>query len=91
MLDTPLMEEVRRSGFDLPESVIHLFIGGSELHGAKMGATDDLDLYGVFLDGPAGVLGLKPRRHFVWSTASDDRRNGPEDVDLDTLFVASLG
>jgi hypothetical protein len=85
VLDTPLMEEVRRSGFDLPESVIHLFIGGSELHGAKMGATDDLDLYGVFLDGPAGVLGLKPRRHFVWSTASDDRRNGPEDVDL-TLY-----
>src|SRR3984885_14714217 len=85
MLDTPLMEEVRRSGFDLPESVIHLFIGGSELHGAKMGATDDLDLYGGFLDGPAGGLGLKPRRHFVWSTASDDRRNGPEDVDL-TLY-----
>jgi predicted nucleotidyltransferase len=85
MLDTRLMQEVLRAKFDRPESVIHLFIGGSELHGAKVGATDDLDIYGVFLDGPAVVLGLEPRKHFVWSTATDDRRNGPEDVDL-TLY-----
>jgi predicted nucleotidyltransferase len=85
MLDTRLMQEVSRSRFEKPETVIHLFIGGSELHGAKVGATDDLDIYGVFLDDPAVVLGLEPRRHFVWSTAADDRRNGPEDVDL-TLY-----
>jgi predicted nucleotidyltransferase len=85
MLNSRLMQEVLRSGFDRPEAVIHLFIGGSELHGAKVGATDDLDIYGVFLDGPAVVLGLEPRKHFVWSTATDDRRNGPEDVDL-TLY-----
>lgn len=85
MLKTRLMQEVIRSEFDCPEAVIHLFIGGSELHGAKVGATDDLDIYGVFLDVPAVVLGLEPRRHFVWSTARDDRRNGPEDVDL-TLY-----
>jgi len=85
MLNTRLMQEVERSGFDTPEAVIHLFIGGSELHGAKVGATDDLDLYGIFLDGPTSTLGLQPRSHFVWSTATDDRRNGPEDVDL-TLY-----
>src|ERR1035441_6499727 len=85
MLETSLMRQVERSGFDSPDTVIHLFIGGSELHGAKVGATDDLDLYGVFLDGPARTLGLEPRSHFVWSTASDDRRNGPDDVDL-TLY-----
>jgi hypothetical protein len=55
-----------------------MFIGGSELHGAKVGATDDLDIYGVFLDLPPVVLGLETRKHFVWSTATDDRRNGPE-------------
>ena len=82
MLDTRLMQEVLRSRFERPETVIHLFVGGSELHGAKVGATDDLDLYGVFLDGPIGVLGLERRSHFVWSTAADDRRNGPDDVDL---------
>jgi predicted nucleotidyltransferase len=85
MLNTNLMEQVARSGFDSPDTVIHLFIGGSELHGAKVGATDDLDLYGVFLDGPSVTLGLEPRTHFVWSTATDDRRNGPDDVDV-TLY-----
>ena len=28
------------------------------------------------------MLGLNPMQHFVWSTADDDRRNGPDDVDL---------
>jgi predicted nucleotidyltransferase len=85
MLETRLMQEVLRSDFERPESVIHLFIGGSELHGAKVGATDDLDIYSVFLDNPSIVLGLIPRKHLVWSTASADRRNGPEDVDI-TLY-----
>jgi predicted nucleotidyltransferase len=85
MLETRLMQEVLRSDFERPEAIIHLFIGGSELHGAKVGATDDLDIYGVFLDNPSIVLGLLSRKHFVWSTASGDRRNGPEDVDL-TLY-----
>ena len=79
------MDEVRRSGFVAPEEIVHLFIGGSELHGAKMGATDDLDIYGVFVEPPSVALGLNPREHFVWSTASDERRNGPEDVDI-TLY-----
>jgi len=39
-----LMEVVRSSGFESPEEVVHLFVGGSELHGAKVGATDDLDV-----------------------------------------------
>jgi uncharacterized protein len=85
MLDTPLMHEIERSEFKAPETLIHLFVGGSELHGAKMGATDDLDLYGVFLDPPSVVLGIVPRTHFVWSTASDERRNGPDDIDV-TLY-----
>lgn len=85
MLNTPLMELVEHSGFTAPEAVVHLFIGGSELHGAKVGATDDLDIYGVFIGPPSDVLGLNPTEHFVWSTATDDRRNGPDDVDI-TLY-----
>ncbi len=85
MLDSPLVAHVERSGFEPVSSLIHLFIGGSELHGAKVGATDDLDIYGVYVADPRDVLGLAPRKHFVWSTASDDRRNGPDDVDL-TLY-----
>jgi predicted nucleotidyltransferase len=79
------MDEVRRSGFDAGDDIVHLFVGGSELHGAKVGTTDDLDIYGVFIERPEIALGLTPRDHFVWSTASDERRNGPDDVDL-TLY-----
>jgi predicted nucleotidyltransferase len=79
------MEEVRRAGFDACDGIVHLFVGGSELHGAKVGTTDDLDIYGVFIEQPEIALGLTSRDHFVWSTASDERRNGPDDVDL-TLY-----
>jgi len=80
-----LLQHVRESGFPFPERVIHLFVGGSELHGAKVHGTDDLDIYGVYIEPPDLILGLESLPHFVWSTASDDRRNGPNDVDV-TLY-----
>ena len=85
MLTSPLMDHLIAAKYPTPADVIHLFIGGSELHGAKVGVTDDLDLYGIFVEQPEEALGLIPRPHFIWSTASDERRNGPEDVDL-TLY-----
>ena len=80
-----LLDMVARSGFDRPRDLIHLFVGGSELHGAKVGKTDDTDLYGVYIEGPEQALGLDPSEHFVWSTAGNERRNGPDDVDV-TLY-----
>ena len=85
MLSERLIKEIVRSGFERKANLIHLFVGGSELHGAKVGATDDLDIYGVYVEDPETALGLDPQDHFVWSTASDERRNGPEDVDV-TLY-----
>jgi len=79
------MQHLRTAAYPNADDVIHLFVGGSELHGAKVGSTDDLDIYGVFVEKPEEALGLQPRPHFIWSTASDDRRNGPEDVDI-TLY-----
>jgi predicted nucleotidyltransferase len=79
------MQHLRTAAYPDPDDVIHLFVGGSELHGAKVGSTDDLDIYGVFIEQPEEALGLQPRPHFIWSTASDDRRNGPDDVDI-TLY-----
>ena len=81
----PLLDLVALSGFDRPQNLIHLFVGGSELHGAKVGHTDDTDLYGVYIEDPEQALGLDPSEHFVWSTAGDERRNGPDDVDV-TLY-----
>jgi predicted nucleotidyltransferase len=82
---TDLVRHVRASGFPFPDRLIHLFVGGSELHGAKVHGTDDLDIYGVYVEPPEMVLGLESMPHFVWSTAGDDRRNGPNDVDV-TLY-----
>jgi hypothetical protein len=52
-----LMQHVRESEFPFPERVIHLFVGGSELHGAKVHGTDDLDIYGLYIEPPDLVLG----------------------------------
>ena len=80
-----LLELIRLSGFDQPERLIHLFVGGSELHGAKVGQTDDTDIYGVYIEDPEYALGLDSQEHYVWSSAGNDRRNGPDDVDV-TLY-----
>ena len=77
-----LVSAVGQSGFPYLGSVIHLFVGGSELHGAKVKNTDDLDIYGVYLEPPELVLGLDKRDFYVWSTAGNERRNGPDDVDV---------
>src|SRR5258706_677327 len=80
-----LLKHVAESGFLFPEQLIHLFVGGSELHGAKVHGTDDLDIYGVYVEPPELVLGLDAMPHFVWSTTGNERRNGPKDVDI-TLY-----
>ena len=80
-----LLKNVAASGFPHLDRLIHVFVGGSELHGAKVQGTDDLDIYGVYIEPPELVLGLEAMPHFVWSTAGNERRNGPKDVDI-TLY-----
>lgn len=77
-----LVSAVEQSQFPYLDSLIHLFVGGSELHGAKVKDTDDLDIYGVYLEPPALVLGLDKQDFYVWSTAGNERRNGPNDIDV---------
>src|SRR5438445_8449019 len=76
------MSAVRQAQFPHPDTLIHLFVGGSELHGAKVKNTDDLDIYGVYLEPPELVLGVDKQDFYVWSTAGDERRNGPDDIDV---------
>jgi predicted nucleotidyltransferase len=77
-----LLLAVKQSGFSHLEGLIHLFVGGSELHGAKVKDTDDLDIYGAYIEPPELVLGLDKEDFYVWSTAGNERRNGPDDVDV---------
>lgn len=77
-----LVSAVQQAQFPPLDGLIHLFVGGSELHGAKVKSTDDLDIYGVYLEAPELVLGLDKQDFYVWSTAGDERRNGPDDIDV---------
>jgi len=77
-----LLSAIKGAKFPHLESLIHIFVGGSELHGAKVMGTDDLDIYGVYLEPPELVLGLDRFEFFVWSTAGSERRNGPDDIDI---------
>lgn len=84
-----MREYVALSGFPDYSSIVHLFIGGSELHGAKLEGTDDHDIYGVYIEPPEVILGTdamqRDHQHFVWSTSGTDQRNTADDIDL-TLF-----
>jgi len=77
-----LLSAVERSQFPHLSSLIHLFVGGSELHGAKVKDTDDLDIYGTYLEPPELIIGLDRNDFYVWSTAGNERRNGPNDIDV---------
>lgn len=79
------MRRVRESNFPYTKNLIFSFIGGSQLHGAKLDGNDDMDIYGVFIEPPEKALGLDCFEHYVTSTAGNERRNGPEDVDI-TLY-----
>ena len=83
--DATLRSHIKTAEFPWENNLIHMFIGGSELHGAKVSSTDDLDIYGVFIEPREFALGIDSCEHFIWSTAGQDRRNGPDDVDL-TLY-----
>src|SRR5271156_5147207 len=57
-------------------------IGGSQAHGAKLGATDDTDWYGLYIPPPTKLLGLDREEHFVFTTGGQLGGNGPHDVDV---------
>ena len=61
--------------------LIHGLVGGSALHGIKLEGTDDLDLYGVFIESPLDCF-WEGMDHFVTSTSPQELRNGPGDVDV---------
>lgn len=69
-------------GFPYQDNLIMAFIGGSQLHGAKVGATDDTDWYGVFIEPPVKMIGLDRDEFFVYTTGGAEGGNGPEDVDV---------
>jgi predicted nucleotidyltransferase len=69
-------------GFPYQENLIQAFVGGSQLHGAKVDGTDDTDWYGVFIEPPEQMIGLDRDEFFVFTTGGKAGGNGPRDVDV---------
>lgn len=69
-------------GFPYQQNLIMAFIGGSQLHGAKVQGTDDTDWYGVFIEPPDKIIGLDRDEFFVYTTGGKEGGNGPQDVDV---------
>jgi predicted nucleotidyltransferase len=94
-IDTQQSELVRHvldAGFPLQaQSLIHLFIGGSQLHGAKVSGYDDLDIYGCYIEPPERILGVLALEHFVWSSGSATEKNTADDVDVTTYSLHRWG
>ena len=76
------METFSEYGFPYPHDLILTFIGGSQLHGAKLQGKDDTDWYGVFIEPPEKVLGLEEFPHFVFTTGGQPGGNQSHDVDV---------
>jgi predicted nucleotidyltransferase len=68
--------------FPYHDNLIMAFIGGSQLHGAKIQGTDDTDWYGVFIEPPSKMIGLERDEFFVFTTGGNPGGNGPQDIDL---------
>ena len=82
LYSTPMTETFSDYGFPYPNDLILTFIGGSQLHGAKLDGRDDTDWYGVFIEPPEKVLGLDEFPHFVFTTGGQPGGNQPHDVDV---------
>jgi uncharacterized protein len=65
-----------------PNNLILAFIGGSQLHGAKIDGTDDTDWYGVYVEPADKMIGLDRNEFFVFTTGGMVGGNGPKDVDV---------
>src|SRR5262250_866301 len=87
-----LVKHVLDAGFPLnTASLIHLFVGGSQLHGAKVSGYDDLDIYGCYIEPLERILGVLALEHFVWSSGSATEKNTTDDVDVMIYFLYRWG
>jgi uncharacterized protein len=80
--DRKVKPDFAQYGFAHQENLIMACIGGSQAHGAKLGATDDTDWYGLYIPPPTKLLGLEREDHFVFTTGGKVGGNGPLDVDV---------
>lgn len=76
-----LLSALADRGFKHESRLLHVFAGGSHLHGARIPGKNDLDVYGIFIETPEMALGLDREEHFVTSTSDEGSKNTASDVD----------
>lgn len=79
---TPNFSEL---GFRYPDSIIKLFVGGSQLTGTALPGNSDLDYYGIYLEPQSVALGLDADSHFVHNVGTARGTVDPDKVDV-TLY-----
>lgn len=78
-----LIAKATEQGFQHAASLIHVFAGGSDQHGAKdPNKESDLDVCGVYIEPSRLCLGLDKEEHFIASTGDDTSRNTSADKDI---------
>lgn len=77
-----LQKYVKGIGFPYADQVLLTFIGGSQMHGAKLQDSDDTDWYGIYVEPPTKVLGTDAYEHFVHTTGGERGGNRPSDTDV---------
>lgn len=77
-----LIQLAKNQEFSHADSIIHVFAGGSDQHGAKLDAKSDIDVCGVYIPPVEEILGVVGEQHFVSSTSEEGDKNKPGDVDI---------
>jgi uncharacterized protein len=86
---------IRSTPFMWPESIIHVFMGGSAMHGATGNKPADLDILGVYIQPVELVLGISQKRETedggskwfdpdtqIWKPNGDNARTAAGEADL---------
>ena len=55
---------------------------GSTLHGTGIPGQEDRDEMGICIPPPEYLIGLKEFEHYIYRTAGEGNRSGPDDLDL---------
>lgn len=76
------MQRFTQYGFPYADDLVMAFIGGSQLHGAKLQGRDDTDWYGVYVEPPEHAIGLESFDHFIFPTGGRPGGNQTQDVDV---------
>src|SRR5271157_6401435 len=88
---TDLKELIRSTPFMWPDAIIHVFQGGSAMHGATGNKPADLDILGVYIQPVELVLGISQKsdegKWFdpdtqIWKPSGDNARTAAGEADL---------